>query len=69
MLLEVFHRKDAKGAKFPLIFFAFLAPWRFNLIDFRAEFQYTLNGVQPVNHLEVQSWNAPIVVNRWSAAG
>jgi len=29
--LEVFHRKDAKDAKFPLIFFAFFAPWRFKL--------------------------------------
>jgi hypothetical protein len=33
VLLEVFHRKDAKSAKFPLIFFAFLASWRFNLGD------------------------------------
>jgi len=41
VLLQVFHRKDAKGAKFPPIFFAFLAPWRFNLIDFRVELQYT----------------------------
>jgi len=29
--LEVFHREDAKGAKFPLIFFAFFASWRFKL--------------------------------------
>jgi len=33
MLLEVFHRKDAKGAKFLLVFFAFLASLRFNQAD------------------------------------
>jgi hypothetical protein len=33
MLLEVFHRKDAKGAKFLLVFFAFLASSRFNQGD------------------------------------
>ena len=69
MLLQVFHRKDAKGAKFPLIFFAFFASWRFNLIDFRVEFSTLLKKVQSVNHLEVQSWNVPIAVSRWSAAG